>query len=363
MIDTTFRFCMHARAVLLAVALSSALNAPVSAADPHETLYETLYETQYQGLAMGTLITARLISPDDKAVQKLDDFLSDRIDAYETLFTVHREGPLYEVNKRSGQWVDVDCRIAELTEKAKTIAEASDRAFEPTIGTLVNVWKIGFGGNQVPERRDIEAALEKVDYTKIETKRENNVCRMRIGKGQSIDLGAIAKGWIGTALTQDLKEAGATNVLLDLGGNVALLGKSPAGRPWNVGIQRPDKERGQIFAVVKAFDESVITSGAYERKIEKDGKSYGHILSPETGMPVATDIASVTIVDKDGARADGWCTALFAMGVENAVKKMAEQKDLGVFILDADLKRAWVSKCIADRLKVQDPQVKLTIVE
>ena len=63
---------MRARAVLLAVALSSALNAPVSAADPHETLYET----QYQGLAMGTLITARLISPDDKAVQKLDDFLS-----------------------------------------------------------------------------------------------------------------------------------------------------------------------------------------------------------------------------------------------------------------------------------------------
>ena len=120
---------------------------------------------------------------------------------------MHREGPLYEVNKRSGQWVDVDCRIAELTEKAKTIAGASDRAFEPTIGTLVNVWKIGFGGNQVPERRDIEAALEKVDYTKIETKRENNVCRMRIGKGQSIDLGAIAKGWIGTALTQDLKAA------------------------------------------------------------------------------------------------------------------------------------------------------------
>lgn len=94
MIDTTFRFCMHARAVLLAVALSSVLNAPVSAADPHETLYET----QYQGLAMGTLITARLISPDDKAVQKLDDFLSDRIDAYETLFTVHRKKRLIGIN-------------------------------------------------------------------------------------------------------------------------------------------------------------------------------------------------------------------------------------------------------------------------
>ena len=355
--NTTFR--IFARAPLLAAALFCGLSTLVSAAEEGKTLYET----QYQGLAMGTLITARLISPDAKAAQKLEELVSERVDDYETLFTVHREGPLYEVNKRSGEWVEVDCRITELTEKAKAIAEASDRAFEPTIGTLVNVWKIGFGGDQVPARSDIDAALKKVDYTKIETQREDNVCRMRIGKGQSIDLGAIAKGWIGTALTQDLEAAGATNVILDLGGNVALLGKSPAGRAWNVGIQRPDKERGQIFAVVKAFDESVITSGAYERKIEKDGKSYGHILSPETGMPVATDIASVTIVDKDGARADGWCTALFAMGVEKAVKKMAEKKDLGVFILDSDLKRAWVSKCIADRVKVLDPELKLTVVE
>ena len=354
--NTTFR--IFARAPLLAAALFCGLSTLVSAAEEGKTLYET----QYQGLAMGTLITARLISPDAKAAQKLEELVSERVDDYETLFTVHREGPLYEVNKRSGEWVEVDCRITELTEKAKAIAEASDRAFEPTIGTLVNVWKIGFGGDQVPARSDIDAALKKVDYTKIETQREDNVCRMRIGKGQSIDLGAIAKGWIGTALINDLKLAGASNVLLDLGGNVALLGKSPSGRDWNVGIQRPDKERGEIFAVAAASDESVITSGAYERKIEKDGKTYGHILSPVTGMPVATDIASVTIIDKNGARADGWCTALFAMGSQKAIKQMSENKDLGVFILDSTLKKAWVSRCIADRVRLQDKSIDLTVI-
>lgn len=322
-----------------------------------------LYEMQYRGLAMGTLISARLIAPEAAVAERLETLLEQKIEDYETLFTVHRKGPLYAVNQHAGQWVDVDCRIAELSETAKEIARASDKAFEPTIGTLVNVWKIGFGGDRVPERSDIEKALRQVDYTGIETQRENGKCRMRIRQGQSIDLGAIAKGWIGTALINDLKKAGATNAILDLGGNVALLGHSPSGRAWRVGIQRPDKERGEIFAVVDADDESVITSGAYERKIEKDGKSYGHILSPVTGMPVATDIGSVTIVDGNGARADGWCTALFAMGTEKAVQKMAQQKDLGVLILDGDLKKAWVSKRIADRVELIDPQIQLIVVD
>lgn len=322
-----------------------------------------LYETQYRSLAMGTIISARLIAPQAAVVEKLDSLLEQRIEEYETLFTVHRSGPLYEVNQKAGQWVDVDCRIASLSESAKDIARDSDKAFEPTIGTLVNVWKIGFGGDKVPEKGAIDNALRKVDYAGIETQRENGRCRMRVRQGQSIDLGAIAKGWIGTALIHDLQKAGATNAILDLGGNVALLGKSPSGRDWKVGIQRPDKDRGEIFAVVKASDESVITSGAYERKIEKDGKTYGHILSSVTGMPVATDIASVTIVDKDGARADGWCTALFAMGTEKAIRKMAQQKDLGVLLLDSSLKKVWVSKCIADRIELRDSQVQLIVVE
>lgn len=111
--NTTFR--IFARAPLLAAALFCGLSTLVSAAEESKTLYET----QYQGLAMGTLITARLISPDAKAAQKLEELVSERVDDYETLFTVHREGPLYEVNKRSGEWVEVDCRITELTEKPR----------------------------------------------------------------------------------------------------------------------------------------------------------------------------------------------------------------------------------------------------
>ena len=73
---------------------------------------------------------------------------------------------------------------------------------------------------------------------------------MKIRAGQNIDLGAIAKGWIGTALTQDLKKAGAVRAIVDLGGNVALLNSAPSGRAWRVGVQDPKADRGETLAVI-----------------------------------------------------------------------------------------------------------------
>ena len=316
------RAALFSSALALSLCSFSAFAADALVADE-----DVLYETQYSGLAMGTLISARVIAADAATAEKLEAGLADRIEDYETLFTVHRTGPLAEVNRRAGLWTEVDCRIAELAEKAKGVARDSDRAFEPTIGTLVNVWKIGFGGDRVPERKAIDEALRHVDYTQIETRNENGRCSMRIGKGQSIDLGAIAKGWIGTAIVEDLRRGGAQ------------------------------------AAVVEARGESVITSGAYERKIETNGKSYGHILSAVTGMPVQTDIASVTIVDADGAEADGWCTALFAMGMEKAVAKVAQRRDMKVLLLDKSLKTVWVSRALADRIEIRDPQVVLKVID
>ena len=140
----------------------------------------------------------------------------------------------------------------------------------------------------------------------------------RIGQGQSIDLGGIAKGYIGTALAEDLVAKGMKHGLINLGGNVVAVGEKAPGTPWSIGLQIPGHPRGEPFAIVRVADTSVVTSGAYERYFEKDGKRYAHILSPKTGRPVTTDISSVTIISKDGTFADAWCTALFAMGWDKA---------------------------------------------
>ena len=323
-----------------------------------------LYRGTYTGLSMGTLVQAQLYAADEATAHKLVDLLETRLGDYETLFTVHRSGPLNEVNRRAGSWVDVDCRIAALVRTARELAHDSDRAFEPTIGALVNVWKIGFGGDRHPEAADIQAALKKVDYRRIEVDETPGRCRVRIGKDQSIDLGAIAKGWIGTELAKELVKAGATNGIIDLGGNVSLIGANPNGALWRAGVQNPAAERGTPMAVIEAAGVSVITSGAYERKIEdkKTGRKYGHILSAVTGEPVATDIASVTIVHADGALADGWCTALFAMGAERAVQLLAKRPDIAALVVSDDLKRVWVSRSLADRVKILDKSTTITVV-
>ena len=351
-------------ALFLTFPLSAAAQAQGSAAgavSSSSPQADSVYEARYAGLSMGTIVSAKLYAADEKTAAGFADAFEAKVAEYEKLFTVHGDGPLNEVNKNAGQWVPVDCRIAALVQTAKTIAQKSDRAFEPTIGTLVNVWKIGFGGDKHPKQEDIKKALEKVDYKRIAVDETPGACRVRIDAGQSLDLGAIAKGWIGSALVQDMKRIGADHGIIDLGGNVALIANNPSGQNWRIGVQRPDAERNTILAVLEASAVSVITSGAYERKIESAGKTYGHILSAVTGEPAATDLASVTIVNADGAAADGWCTALFAMGSKKALAA-AEREKLSVILVSSDLKTLWVSRSIADNVKVLDKSMTIKVV-
>ena len=189
---------------------------------------------QYLGYAMGTLVQGTMTAKDKATADELTNRYESLISDYETLFTVHGEGPMQDINRHPGKWQKTDCRVAQLMESAKTIARESEGAFDPTIGPVVNVWKIGFGGDSVPSDAAIDEAKKHVDWRRIETKLapdEAGRCRVKIGEGQNVDLGAIAKGWIGTAAAKELQKAGAESGILDLGGNIVLMGsgEGPAG--------------------------------------------------------------------------------------------------------------------------------------
>lgn len=313
------------------------------------------YELTTTTLHMGTLVRARLFGRTPEEVKRFAELVESEVRRFDDMMSVHRRTPLNDVNDHAGEAVRVTPEIAEMTRKALGIADETEGAFEPMIGPLVNLWKIGFGGDSVPEDAAIEAALRLVDHRNVRVWQESSGdWYMRIGPKQNIDMGAIAKGYIGEKLAERLREAGAGHALLDLGGNiVAVGGKSPE-TPWRIGLQSPDKSRGAFFAVLSARDESVITSGAYERNFEKDGKRYGHILSVKTGRPVATDVASVTIVDADGARADALCTALFAMGWEGAEAFLRKHPDVHAVLLRDDLRETLVSEALRNRIQPYD---------
>lgn len=318
------------------------------------------FELPWMSLHMGTIISGKVFGSSEEEVLKLRQMVEDEIVRYEDMMSVHKKTALNEVNDRSGEWVSVPKEVAEMTLEALEVARDSNQAFEPTIGPVVNLWKIGFGGDSVPSDEAIQKAVRSVDYRKVEVRETSDGWQIRVAPGQNLDMGGIAKGYIGQKLAELLRNQGAEHALLDLGGNVVTLGGKSEDRPWRVGLQRPDQARNTYFAVINAKDVSVITSGAYERYFEKDGKRYGHILSAKTGRPVLTDIASVSIVDANGAKADAWCTALFAMGWDAATAYLSSHKDIRAVLMHSDLNRVFASEALRPILTVTDKTLSVT---
>ena len=141
--------------------------------------------------------------------------------------------------------------------------------------------------------------------------------------GMQLDLGAIGKGYTGDIISELLKVHGVTSALLDIGGNVQMIGRKPDGSRWRVGIQNPFGE-GRL-GVLEGEDGAVVTSGNYERYfIGEDGKRYGHIIDPYTGYPAENGLASVSIIAKEGKRCDALSTAVYVMGLEKAIEYWRE---------------------------------------
>ena len=136
----------------------------------------------------------------------------------------------------------------------------------------------------------------------------------------SLDVGAIAKGYIADRIKDYLVSKNVKHAIINLGGNVLVLGTKTDGSKYNIGIQRPFDETGEPITSVKVADKSVVTTGTYQRFFEKKGKLYHHILSPNTGRPCKNNLSSVTIITDSSLTADAMSTTCFLLGYEEGMK-------------------------------------------
>lgn len=134
-----------------------------------------------------------------------------------------------------------------------------------------------------------------------------------------IDLGGIVKGYAGNYIAGLLPLYGVSSAVVDLGGDIVLVGEHPEGRGFRVGIRDPFDPGAVPIAVLTVANTSVFTSGAYERGFVINGQRYSHILDPRTGLPAASGVASVTVVAPCGIMADALSTALTVMGLEASI--------------------------------------------
>lgn len=236
---------------------------------------------------------------------------------YENLLSKTVEGSdVWRLNHAQGERVAVNEETRAIIEKALEYGEISKGGFDITIAPCVGLWDFtGENAGKLPDPDALAAAAEKVDYTQVDVNDDG----VKLGPGQSIDLGGVAKGYITGRISDLLKEKGVKSGLLNFGGNVQTIGDKTDGTPWNVGVQDPRSPSGESIAVMPVTDGAVVTSGIYERGFDLDGVRYHHLLDTATGMPIQNGLAGVTIFVDDSFDGDGLSTTLFALGEEDGL--------------------------------------------
>lgn len=211
-----------------------------------------------------------------------------------------------------------DAEIASLARCAAEISAASDGAFDATVAPVLELWGFGSGASEhrVPTDAELSAARARVNYRALHVSPENDVT---LDAPAEIDLGGIAKGYAGVCVKLALREQGVESAVIDLGGDVALLGSKPDGSPWRVAIKDPADGGACLGILATEGDVFVMTSGVYERFFEENGVRYHHIIDPRTGFPAESGVVSATVVCRDGAAADALATAACVLGAEGAL--------------------------------------------
>lgn len=243
----------------------------------------------------------------DKAFKDARRFLTD----------FENEISLYNETGFAAQFESLECgeklkmseNVRFLVDKSIEVSSMTDGCFDITTAPLSRLWNVT-EETQPPQHDKILNTLKSVGYTKLET--DGNFL---VKNSASIDFGAIAKGYASDKIKEIFLSADVSGGVINLGGNITVFGTNKNKDAFAVGITDPT-DPSKICAAVYVNEESVITSGAYQRYFEYDGEIYHHIISPFDGYPAQNDVASVTVISRDAALADALSTAAFVAGSE-----------------------------------------------
>ena len=284
---------------------------------------------------LGTIVKITLYGDKSEKLNDALDLSMKEIERLENLLSVNiPSSDVSLVNSASGGYpVKVSEETGFLLERALEWSELTGGAFDPTIGKIVDLWGIGTESPAIPDREQLIEAVGMTDFKKVSVSRQESGTFVQTAKGQRIDLGGIAKGYVTDRVRDLLIKKGIRSALIDLGGNIAVFGTSPRPGKWKLGLQHPFMPRGEYFGIAQVSDVSVVTSGPYERYFESGDVRYHHIFDPATGYPSESDLASVTVISTNSADADALSTALFVMGHNKAVSLLEKLESVNAVLV------------------------------
>ena len=265
--------------------------------------------------------------------------VASMLEEYHQLFDIYYEYSgvtnLCTINKNAGgEPLIVDKKLIDFLLYAKDIYGKTKGETNIMLGPVLKLWHDArTSKNFVPSMKDLQEANLHTNIELLEIDVENNKVRISDPKGR-IDVGALGKGYATEKTAQYLESIGCTSYVLNIGGNIRIIGSKPDGTGWKTGVTNPSGEPAYaLYLNIK--DTSCVTSGDYERYYVFEGKKYHHIIDKDTLMP-ADYFSSITILVKDSGMADALSTALFSMSYEEGKELVDSLEDVEVIWIDKE---------------------------
>lgn len=298
-------------------------------------------------VAMGTVVTVKLFG--FGANNDLDKIETEINGLENSVLSWRKEGSdVYRINKGSGTQVSVSPDTVKIIGQCIDISDDCGGVFDITIGNVTKLWNFGGNNQRLPSDDEIKTALGSVGYKNVSI--SGNA--VQIKKGQSLDLGAVGKGFVCDKIKELLDKGRTKSAVVSVGGSLLIYGN----RTFSVGIVNPDNDK-QSMGTLKLKDTCVSTSGNYEKYFEQDGKRYHHILNATTGYPATSEFKSVTVVCESGLISDALSTVCYIAGYRKSIEILKKFDAEAVFIFNNNAVR--VTDGLSGKFTVTDDSYTL----
>jgi FAD:protein FMN transferase len=295
-------------------------------------------ELALHGNTMGTQFNVKLAGGDAGASVSLAEIEASLADIEHMMSTYQPDSEISRFNSAvTTDWYPVSAPFCRCVQQALGFSRMTDGAFDITVGPLVKLWGFGPGAMvfEPPADEAIAAKLATVGYGHLQADCSVPALRKDLA-GLELDMSAYGKGFAVDRVAELLNARGYSNYLVEVGGELRLKGHNAKGEPWAIGIEAPLTDQRRPYTIVHLTDTAMATSGDYRNYFESGGHRYSHTIDTRTGRPVTHSLASVTVVDDSGYRADSLATALLVMGPDRGMQFALQERLAVLFLLRND---------------------------
>ena len=273
-----------------------------------------------------------------EATEDLADAIEQELQRVDGALSMFNDSSTLSLFNKTGEVKQKDAYFDAVVRLALRISAETGGAFDITVAPLVEAWGFGRSDKAVPSAEKLDSLMPHIGAHHLTYDERRNLLR-RDDAGVKIDCAAIAKGYAVDCIAALLRKHGVSNYMVEIGGEVSVLGHNDKGHAWKVGIARPttgsNAVQGETEHILTLRGKALATSGNYHNYYEVDGRRYAHTIDPHTGRPVQHDVLSATVIAPTCAEADAYATAFMVMGREKARAFVKAHKALKAYLIYA----------------------------